>query len=79
MVNLQLYLAALEANRENFPEPARILEQIIPIQERLLGPGSPQVEYSLVGYSRVLHQKAEAKQVQNRANSILKSILSDVK
>jgi tetratricopeptide (TPR) repeat protein len=82
MVNLQLYLAALEASRENFQEAARILEQIIPIQERLLGAGHPQVGYSLVGYSRVLrglHQKTEAKKALNRANLILKVTLNDVK
>jgi tetratricopeptide (TPR) repeat protein len=82
MANLELCLAALEAGRGNLKEAARLLEKVIAMQERLLGPEHPDLAQSLIGYSTVLrslHQKSEAKIVQNRANLILKSALSDVK
>lgn len=82
MANLQLCLAALEESRENFKAAARLLEQVIATQERVLGPEHPELAHSLVGYSSVLrrmHQKTEAKNALNRANMILKSALSDVK
>lgn len=82
MANLELCLASLEAGRGNLKEAARLLEKVIAMQERLLGPQHPDLAQSLVGYSivlRGLHQKSEAKIVQNRANLILKSALSNVK
>jgi len=82
MAHFQLCLAALEANRRNYQEAARLLESVIAIQERLLGPEHPELGRSLGSYSSVLrnlHQKTEAKEAQNRANMILKSALPDVK
>jgi tetratricopeptide (TPR) repeat protein len=82
MANLQLCLAKLEADRENLKAAVRLLEKVIAIQERLLGPEHPQLANTLVAYSNVLrrmHQKAEARQALNRANLILKPALSDVK
>jgi tetratricopeptide (TPR) repeat protein len=77
MANLQHCLAALEASRENYKEAARHLEKVVAIQERVLGPEHPLLAHTLVNYSNVLrrlHQKNEAKQAQNRANLILKSL-----
>jgi tetratricopeptide (TPR) repeat protein len=82
MAHFQLCLAALEANHRNYQEAARLLENVIAIQERLLGPEHPELGRSLASYSAVLrnlHQKTGAKEAQNRANMILKSALSDVK
>jgi tetratricopeptide (TPR) repeat protein len=82
MANLQICLAALEEGRENFKEAARQLEKAIATQERVLGPGHPELAHTLAGYANVLrhmHQKTEAKNALNRANSILKTALSDVK
>jgi tetratricopeptide (TPR) repeat protein len=69
-------MAALEASRENYKEAARLLEKIIAIQERVLGKEHPLLGRTLVNYAEVLrhlHQKSEAKQALNRANSILKT------
>ncbi len=77
MVFLQHCLAALEVAHENYKEAARILEQVITREERLLGPDHPLVARALVNYSSVLkrlHQKTEAKQAMNRANLILKTL-----
>jgi tetratricopeptide (TPR) repeat protein len=82
MANLQHCLAVLDADRENFQEAARLLEKVIATEERLLGPDHPQLGHTLEDYSLVLrrlHQKNQAKNVQNRANLILKSALADVK
>jgi tetratricopeptide (TPR) repeat protein len=76
MAQIQHGLAAFEVAHENYKEAARILEKIIAMQERLLGPEHPLLARSLLNYSDVLrrmHQKAEAKQALNRANLILKS------
>jgi tetratricopeptide (TPR) repeat protein len=82
MANLQLCLASLEESRENFKAAARLLEQAIATQERVLGPEHPELARTLSVYADVLrhmHQKAEAKVAMNRANSIRKAALSDVK
>ena len=82
MANLRICLAALESSRENYKEAARLLESAIATQERVLGPTHPELAHTLAGYSNVLrhmHEKTEAKIVQNRANSILKASLNDVK
>jgi tetratricopeptide (TPR) repeat protein len=82
MANLEMCLAAFEASRENLKEAAILLEKVIATQERVLGPEHPDLANTLVGYSNVerrLHHKTEAKNAKNRANSILKSLSSDVK
>jgi tetratricopeptide (TPR) repeat protein len=82
MANLKVCLAALEVSRNNFKEAARLLEEVISIQERVLGPEHPELAHSLAAYATVLHhlhQKSEAKNALNRANMIMKSALSDVK
>jgi tetratricopeptide (TPR) repeat protein len=82
MANLEVCLASLEAQRENYKEAAVLLKGVIETQERLLGPEHPEVAHSLAAYATVLHhmhQKTEAKNALNRANMILKSALSDVK
>ena len=82
MANLQVCLAALENSRENYKDAARLLESAVATQERLLGPDHPTLAHTLQGYSAVLrhlHRNAQAKIAQNRANSILKSALPDVK
>lgn len=82
LANLRLCQASFEASRQNYTEAARLLESVIAIQERLLRPEHPDLARSLANYSvvlRRLHQKAEALEAQNRANSILKSALSNVK
>jgi Tfp pilus assembly protein PilF len=76
MAHLRGFEAGLEASRGNFNRSARLLEEVIAIEERVLGPEHPVLANSLVQYSEVLrrlHQKSEAKQAQNRANTILKS------
>jgi tetratricopeptide (TPR) repeat protein len=76
MAHLRGFEAALEASRGNFKRSARLLEEIIAFEEQVLGPEHPILAKSLVQYSEVLrrlHQKSEAKQAQNRANTILKS------
>jgi tetratricopeptide (TPR) repeat protein len=76
MANLEHCLAALEVSRENYKEAARLLEKTIAIQERVLGKEHPLLGRTLFNYSEVLrrlHQKSEAKQALNRANSILKT------
>jgi tetratricopeptide (TPR) repeat protein len=76
MANLQHCLAAFEVSRQNYKEAARLLEKVIATEERMLGREHPELAHSLVNYSYVLrrlHQKNDAKQAQNRANSILKS------
>jgi tetratricopeptide (TPR) repeat protein len=76
MAHLRSFEAALEASRGNFKRSARLMEEVIAIQERVLGPEHPLLAKSLVQYSEVLrrlHQKSEAKLAQNRANTILKS------
>ena len=68
---------SIETSHGNFQEAARLLEKVIAIQERLLGPEHPQLARTLVNYSGVLrrlHQNNEAKQVRNRANLILRSL-----
>jgi tetratricopeptide (TPR) repeat protein len=82
MAHLQLCLASFEANHRNYKEAARLIEEVIATQERLLGPEHPDLGRTLSGYSSVLrslHQKTEAKLAQNRANMILKSALPYVK
>jgi tetratricopeptide (TPR) repeat protein len=82
MASLQHCLAALEASHGNFKESARLLEKSIATKEKLLGPQHPDLVRSLTSYSGVLrhlHQKTEAKQVQNRADLIQKSLLGNVK
>jgi len=82
MANLQHSLASLEAKHQNFPEAGRLLETVLNTQERLLGPDHPDLGRTLVEYSAVLrhmHLNTEAKNAQNRANLILKSVLNDVK
>ena len=82
MANLQLCLAAFEESREHFKEAAGLFEKVIATQERVLGSDHPDLAHTLAGYSSVLrrlHQKSEAKQAQNRANLIMKSVLGDVK
>jgi tetratricopeptide (TPR) repeat protein len=82
MANLEVCLAALKAQHEEFKEAAVLLKGVIATQERLLGPEHPEVAHSLTAYATVLHhmhQKTEAKNALNRANMILKSALNDVK
>jgi tetratricopeptide (TPR) repeat protein len=82
MANLQVCLAAYEVSRNNFKEAARLLEEAIATQERVLGQAHPELAHSLAAYATVmhhLHQKSEAKNALNRANMILKSALGDVK
>jgi tetratricopeptide (TPR) repeat protein len=82
MAGLEVCLAALKAQRENYKEAAVILKGVIATQERLLGPEHPEVAHSLAAYATVLrhmHQNQEAKTALNRANWILKSALNDVK
>jgi tetratricopeptide (TPR) repeat protein len=82
MANLQLCLAKLEESRENLKESARIVENVIATQERVLGPEHPELARTLYVYSgllRRLHQKSAAKIAQNRASMIRKSALGDVK
>jgi tetratricopeptide (TPR) repeat protein len=73
---LRVDLAALESNRGNYADAAKILQSVIPEQERLLGPAHPQLALTLENYAGVLrhlNQKAEAKRINSRANAILKS------
>ncbi len=73
---LRVDLAALESNRGNYADAARILQGVIPEQEHLLGPAHPQLAVTLENYAGVLrhlNQKAEAKRMDSRANAILKS------
>lgn len=82
MADLELCLAALEANHDNLKESARLLKGVIATQERLLGPEHRELACSLAAYATVLrrmHQKSEAKIILNRANGIRKSALADVK
>jgi tetratricopeptide (TPR) repeat protein len=82
MANLQICLAALEAERANLKESASLLQKAMAIQERVLGPDHPELAHALAAYSTVLrrlHQKTEAKNALNRSNMILKSALTDVK
>ncbi len=70
-------LASLEAGRGHYDIAAKILESVITLQEKTLGPNHPQLATSLENYSvvlRQLHQKTEAKRSENRANAILKSL-----
>jgi tetratricopeptide (TPR) repeat protein len=76
MLQIRANLATLEARRGRYPEAARILEEVIAAQERLLGSDHPSVGSSLARYSEVLkklHQNGPAKRAQERANAILKS------
>jgi tetratricopeptide (TPR) repeat protein len=73
---LRVDLAALESSRGHYAGAATILQSVIPEQERLLGPGHPQLALTLENYAGVLrhlNQKAEAKRVDSRANAILKA------
>jgi tetratricopeptide (TPR) repeat protein len=73
---LRVDLAALESSRGNYTGAAKILQGVIPDQERLLGPDHPQLAVTLENYAGVLrhlNQKAEAKRIDSRANAILKS------
>ena len=68
--------ASFEAEAGNLSQSARIFEQVIPVEERMLGSNHPQVARTLQVYSKVLremHRKAEARQAQMRASAILKS------
>ncbi|HEV8146252.1 MAG TPA: tetratricopeptide repeat protein [Bryobacteraceae bacterium] len=76
MLQIRANLATLEARRGHYPEAARILEEVIAAQERLLGADHPSLGSSLARYSEVLkklHQNGPAKRAQARANAILKS------
>lgn len=82
MARLRERQAALEASRRNFPEAARLLKDVVATEERLLGPHHPELARALENYATVLrplHQKTEARIAHNRALSIRKSLLSDVK
>ena len=82
MANLLYCLAALEASHENFKESARLLEKVIAMKEKVLGPQHPELPPVLSSYANVLrrlHQKGPAKQAQNRADFIQKSLLGNVK
>jgi len=82
MARLSHCLAALEVSRDNNKEAARLLRQVIATEERLLGPQHPElarVPENYAGVLRHLHQKTEAKNAHNRALSIQKSLLGDVK
>jgi tetratricopeptide (TPR) repeat protein len=75
MAKLQVCVAALELSRGNPQESARILRLAIALQERTLGPAHPEVARSLGYYSvtlRRMHDKAGARQAENRAKAILK-------
>ncbi len=76
MLQIRANVATLEAKRGHYAEAARILEEVIAGQERVLGGDHPQLAISLTHYSEVLkklHQNGEARKVQARANAILKS------
>jgi tetratricopeptide (TPR) repeat protein len=82
MARLRHCLAALEASRGHNKEAARLLEQVIATEEKVLGPRHPELAQALENYAGVLrnlHQKSEAKSAHNRALSIQKSLLGDVK
>jgi len=76
MATLRANLASLEAGRGHYQIAAKIMEEVIAMQEKTLGPNHPQLAASLANYSSVLrqlHQKTEAKRAENRANAIQKS------
>lgn len=82
MANLLYCLSALEASHENFKESARLLEKVIAMKEKILGPQHPDLPPALTSYANVLrrlHQKGPAKEAQNRADFIQKSLLGNVK
>jgi tetratricopeptide (TPR) repeat protein len=82
MSNLLYCLSALEASHENYKESARLLEKVIAMKEKVLGPQHPELPPVLTSYANVLrrlHQKGPAKQAQNRADFIQKSLLGNVK
>jgi tetratricopeptide (TPR) repeat protein len=82
MADLRQCLAALEMSREHYKEAAKLLEQVIATQEKLLGHDHPQLALTLENYAAVerrLHHKSEAKSAHDRASFIQKSFLGDVK
>jgi tetratricopeptide (TPR) repeat protein len=73
---LRTNLATLEITRGRFDSAARMLQEVIAAQERVLGPNHPQLAVSLENYSAVLkrlHQNGDAKRAQSRANAIINS------
>lgn len=76
LAQMRANLATLEGSRGHFEAAARILEDVIAWQEKMLGPQHPRLAESLQNYSfvlRQLHQKAQAKRAGNRAAAILKT------
>jgi tetratricopeptide (TPR) repeat protein len=73
-------LAALEEARGNWQTAADLLEKLIGVEERLLGPNHPSLAITLGNYSEALkhlNHKTEAKQVERRASAIMKSFRQD--
>ena len=82
MARLWQCLAALEVSHGHSKEAAPLLEKVIAVEEKLLGPLHPELARALENYSgvlRQLHQKSESKNAHNRAAFIQKSLLGDVK
>jgi tetratricopeptide (TPR) repeat protein len=82
MATLRQCLAALEMSREHYKEAAKLLEEVIATQEKLLGPDHPQLALTLENYAaaeRRLHHKSQAKNAHDRASFIRKSFSGDVK
>jgi len=73
---IRVNVATLEAARGHWQAAAAILEQVIPNEERMLGPNHPTLATALANYSEVLrhlNHKTEAKQAAQRAGAIMKS------
>jgi len=74
MARVESCEASLEFNRGHLKEAASTLAKAIDLQERTLGPNHPELATSLVCYARVLralHNTAESKRAEARAQTIL--------
>jgi len=71
-------LALLQAHRGEFHEAAQTMEQVVAMEERILGPEDPRLAGSLesyAGYLKKISHKAEAEQAERRARLIRRAAL----
>ena len=77
LAEIEENMALLDAQHGQFHEAAQIMEQVITIEGHTMRPDDPRVAQSLESYSTYLkkiNQRAQARQAQDRAKAIRRTI-----